>query len=227
MKHLLSTLRSVVPNTGWSVALLSALCLVPAPALAEYRLQSGDVLEVAITGVPDLRQRAPIGVDGDIVLPLIGQLKVSNLPFSEARAKIIREFSNKVYLQLTNDGRELKHLVMPNEIVVTVADYRPIYVNGDVAKPGEVVFRPAITVRQAVAIAGGYDQARFRLANPLVAAADYRSDYETLLAEYAAQRARVWRLRTELGETGVESADAGAPIQREFRDRLLSVETEQ
>jgi polysaccharide export outer membrane protein len=217
----------MVLSTGWSAAILmGAVPLLPTSAFAEYRLQSGDTLEVSIIGVPDLKQRSPIGVDGDIVLPLIGPIKVGNLSLSAARATITRELSNKVYQQPTNDGRELKHLILPGEIIVSVAEYRPIYVNGDVAKPGEVIFRPGITVRQAVAIAGGYDQARFRLSNPLVAAADFRSDYETLLAEYAAQRARIWRLRTELGETGVEYADTGAPIQGEFRDRLLYMETE-
>ena len=228
MKHVFSTLRSVALSPGWSAAILmAAVPLLPTSAFAEYRLRSGDTLEISVIGVPDLKQRSPIGVDGDIVLPLIGPIKVGNLSLSAARATITRELSNKVYQQLTNDGRELKHLILPGEIIVTVAEYRPIYINGDVAKPGEVIFRPGITVRQAVAIAGGYDQARFRLSNPFTAAADYRSDYETLLAEYAAQRARIWRLRTELGESGGDHADTGVPIQGELRDRLLYVETEQ
>lgn len=226
MKYVFSILPFVGPSPGWPVLLVSALSLVPTSALAEYKLQSGDTLEVAVAGVPELKQRAPIGVDGEIVVPLIGPIQVSGLPLSEARAKITRELSAKVYQQPTNDGRELKHLILSNEIVVTVAEYCRIYVDGDVAKPGEEIFRPGLTVRQAVAIAGGYDQARFRLSNPFVAAADFRSDYETLLAEYAAQHVRIWRLRTELGETGIEHADTSAPIQGEFRDRLLYAETQ-
>jgi polysaccharide export outer membrane protein len=226
MKYSSSTLGAMIPNAGRSILLVSTLSLVSTSALAEYRLQSGDTLEVSVAGVPDLKQRAPVGVDGDIVVPLVGQIKVSGLPLSEARATITRELSNKVYQQMTNDGREVKRLILPNEISVTVAEYRSIYVNGDVAKPGEEVFRPGITVRQAIAIAGGYDEARFRLTNPFVAAADFRSEYETLLADYAAQQVRIWRLRTELGETGVEYADTGAPIQGEFRDRLLYAETQ-
>jgi polysaccharide export outer membrane protein len=226
MKYSSSTSVAMIPNAGFSILLVSALSLVSTSALAEYRLQSGDTLEVSVAGVPDLKQRAPVGVDGDIVVPLVGQIKVSGLPLSEARATITRELSNKVYQQMANDGREVKHLILPNEIGVTVAEYRPIYVNGDVAKPGEEVFRPGITVRQVIAIAGGYDQARFRLTNPFVAAADFRSEYETLLADYAAQQVRIWRLRTELGETGVEYADTGTPIHGEFRDRLLYAETQ-
>ena len=42
-------------------------------------------------------------------------------------------------------------------VVATVVEYRPIYVNGDVSKPGEHPFRPQMTVRQAVALSGGYD----------------------------------------------------------------------
>jgi len=226
MKYLLSTLRLVAPNTRWWILLAGAYLFVPTVAIAEYKLQPGDTLELSITGVPDLKQRSPIGVDGEIAVPLAGQIKVSGLAISEARAKITQGLSNKVYQQQTNDGREIGHLILPDEIIVTVVEYRPIYVNGDVAKPGEVTFRPGITVRQAVAIAGGYDQVRFRLANPFLQAADFRSDYETLWAEFVAEQARIWRLRTELGEDGVEYAGNKAPIPAELGARLMQAETE-
>ncbi len=61
---------------------------------------------------------------------------------------------------MANDGREIQHLILANEIVVTVVGYRAVYVSGHVVKPGEYPFRPGITVRQAIAIAGGYDLVR-------------------------------------------------------------------
>jgi len=226
MRQLFSTLRLAAPNASWPILLAAALLLIPTSAIAEYKLQSGDTLEVSVTGIPGLTQRSPIGVDGEIVVPLAGQIKVSGLPISEARARITQDLSNRVYQQSTNDGREIEHLILPTEIIVSVVEYRPIYVNGDVAKPGEVMFRPGITVRQAIAIAGGYDQVRFRLANPFVQAADFRSDYETLRAEFMAEQARIWRLRTELGEDGIEYAGNKEPIPAEGGDYLMRAEAE-
>jgi polysaccharide export outer membrane protein len=82
-----------------------------------------------------------------------------------------------------------------------------------------------MTVRRAVATAGGYDLMQFRLANPVLQAADFRSDYETLWAEYAMEQARVWRLRTELGEQEVEYGGDKAPIPAKLAERLKDDET--
>ncbi|MBV8474365.1 MAG: polysaccharide biosynthesis/export family protein, partial [Hyphomicrobiales bacterium] len=203
-----------------ATALLAVFAFAPGAAWAEYKLHSGDTLEISVTGVPDLRERAPIAVGGEIALPIGGQLQVGGLLLSEARAKIAESLANKLYQQTTADGREIQHLIAPDTIVVAVAEYRPIYVDGDVARPGELVFRPGMTVRQAIATAGGYDLVQFRMVNPIVQAADFRSDYETLWAQYAMEQARIWRLRTELGEQSVEYGGNDAPVSAEFANRL-------
>ncbi len=219
MKHFLASLRTA-GWARWQASLIAVFAFVPASALAEYKLHAGDALEISVTGAPDFRQRSPIGVSGEIALPLAGQVKVAGLTIADARTKIALSLSNKLYQQTTADGREVQHLIVPEAIVVTVAEYRPIYVNGDVARPGELPFRPGMTVRQAVATAGGYDLMQFRLANPVLQAADYRSDYETLWANYAMEQARIWRLRTELGQQGVEYAGGQAPIPSELADHI-------
>jgi polysaccharide export outer membrane protein len=56
-------------------------------------------------------------------------------------------------------------------------------VNGDVSKPGEFPYRPLMTVRQAVALSGGYDTMRFRTSNPILDWADLKSGYEAFLTE--------------------------------------------
>ena len=215
------------PALLFPALLFAALALVPKSALAEYRLQSGDAVEVSVTGVPDLRQRAPIGVDGKITLSLVGQINVSGLSVSQARAEIARNLANKLYRQSTPDGREIPHLILGDEIVVTVVEYRPVYMKGDVARPGEYPFRPGITVRQAVAVAGGYDLMRLGAGNPLLQTADLRSENDTLWLDFAREQARVWRLRTELGEPGVEDTVAKAPIPAAVGERLIRAETEQ
>lgn len=225
MKNSSPSRRVAAPDASWIVALVAVFALIPTSAIAEYRLQPGDTLQFSVTGVPDLSQRAPISVGGEIALPLAGQIQVGGLSVSDARAKIAADLANKLYHQTTVDGREVPHLMLPENIVVTVAEYRPIYVNGDVARPGELPFRPGMTVRQAVATAGGYDLMRFRLANPVLQAADFRSDYEALWAGFAMEQARVWRLRTELGEQGVEYAGDKAPISAKLAEHFKGDET--
>ena len=42
-------------------------------------------------------------------------------------------------------------------------EQRPVYLNGDVSRPGEQRYRLGLTVRQTIALAGGYDIMRFRM----------------------------------------------------------------
>jgi polysaccharide export outer membrane protein len=158
--------KIAIPGLTGATLLAAALVLMPVSAVAQYKLQSGDTLEISMAGAPDFKQRSPIGVEGTINLPLARQIKVSGLSVIEARAAVARDLSDKVYRQLTADGREIPHLVLADEIVVTVVEYRPIYVSGGVVKPGEYTFRPGITVRQAIAIAGGNDLARLQGLGP-------------------------------------------------------------
>src|SRR5215470_4599421 len=51
------------PCMSWVVIALG-LTISVTQAGAEYRVNVGDVLEVAVAGVPELRQRAPVQMDG-------------------------------------------------------------------------------------------------------------------------------------------------------------------
>lgn len=223
----LMRLKSVALHAFWSILLVAALGLVPRSAAAQYALQPGDTLEISVTGIPEFRERAPIGLDGQIGLPLVGRIKVAGLSVADARAKIAAGLANKVYRQSTADGREVPHLILGGGVIVTVAEYRPIYVTGDVAKPGGYPFRPGMTVRQAIAVAGGYDAVRFRVANPFLQTADLLSHYQTLWLELASEQARLWRLRTELGENATEASEQQAPTPTGIAERLMKAETAQ
>ena len=91
-------------------------------------------------------------------------------------------------------------MIDADEVTTIVAEYRPIYVNGDVSKPGEYPYRPATTARQVIAVAGGYDIMHIRMNNPYLESADLRSEYGSLWTEFAKEQARMWRIKNELGE---------------------------
>jgi polysaccharide export outer membrane protein len=197
-------------------------------AKAEYRVNVGDVLEVTVAGVPELRHRAPGQMDGNISLPLVGMLPVAGLPLPEIRAKIGAAVTSKVFRQRTSDGREVVVVIDADEVTAIVAEYRPVYVNGDVSKPGEYPYRPSITTRQLVAVAGGYDIMRIRMNNPYLESADLRSEYGSLWTELAKEQSRMWRIKKELGE-GAEinpSILTDVPIGRSAISEIVNAETE-
>jgi polysaccharide export outer membrane protein len=177
----------------------AALLFSPVSARAEYLLAPGDVIEFSAAGVSDLRQRSRIDSSGEISLPLIGQLKAAGRPISELRAEVRRVLPSKSLRRKTPQGLDIV-VVDPEEITLDIAEYRPVYVNGDVSKPGEQPYRLGMTVRQAVALSGGYDLLRFRAdANPIMQSADLRSEYQTLWTEFAQAQAQLWRVQAELG----------------------------
>jgi len=199
------------------------------PARAEYRLDVGDVLEIAVAGVPDLRQRVVVQLDGTISYPLLGTFAVAGLPPSEVRAKIRATLPTKVFRQRAPDGRENVVVIEPDQVTANVVEYRPIYVDGDVSRPGEQPYRPLMTVRQAVALSGGYEIVRFRMNNPFLESADQRSEYESLWTEFAKEQAHIWRLRTELGDEDNldQKASRDAPIPASTIAQITRLEAEQ
>jgi polysaccharide export outer membrane protein len=217
----------ILTGSSRPVLLVAALVLIPRVALSDYRLQPGDVLDVSITGAPNFKERSPVGVEGDVGLPLAGQITVRDLSLSEARAKIAVELSNKLYRQYANDGREISHLIIGSEVVVTVSEYTPVFVNGDVTRPGAYAFRPGMTVRQAVAVAGGYDLVRSQGPDPVMQTSDLKAEYQTLWLEVAGEQARSWRLRTELRDKGTAGADNAVPVPSGVAADFMKGEAEQ
>ncbi len=203
--------------------------LAAGSAYAEYRIQTGDVLEVAVAGIPDLKQRVPVSVDGEISFPLVGQIKVSGMPISEARDTLKTILPTRIYQQRTSEGRVFSVQIVAEEVTVSIVEYRPIYLRGDVAKPGEQTFRPGLTVRQAISLAGGFDIMRFRMGNPFLEAADLRSEYDGLWLEFAKGQTRISRLQAELNGSSEMPKPVGleAPIPERIAEQIAQVEAEQ
>ena len=215
-------------NARSFVLAVALLCSIT-PAKAEYKLHVGDVIEISVARLPELKQRVPIQLDGTISFPLLGTLPVVSLSPAEMQAKVQAVLAAKVFRQRTSDGRENSVTIEPDEVTATVVEYRPIYVNGDVSKPGEQAYRPLMTVRQAVALSGGYDVVRLRMNNPILEAADLQAEYESLWTEYAREQAHVWRLRLELGQESTidQKTLLDVPVARSTAVAIVNVEAEQ
>lgn len=216
------------------VAIVAQFSAWTLPARAEYSLAPGDIVEMSIVGMRDLRHRAQVDFDGKVSLPLVGSVEAAGLSLAGLRARIQEAIGRKAVRQRMDDGRETSVLIEPDEVTLDIAEYRPVYVNGDVSKPGEVRFRSSLTVRQAVALAGGYDLMRFRLDNPFLQSADFESDLKVQTAENARLQSRIARLESELkGQPEIATASGGdvklpfkVSVPAAFASQIANLEAE-
>ena len=207
--------------------LAAALCWSLNPAQAEYHLQGGDVVEFSVAGVPELRQRAPVQLDGSITFPLVGTFMVEGAPFSEIRSKIQSAVASKIFRMRTPDGRELPRIFERDDVAATIVEYRPVFVVGDVSRPGEQTFRPRMTVRQVLASAGGFP-APARATVTSFEASSLRSEHVMAWWTLAREHVKVWRIKTELGESiGLDrKAMWPAPIPDAAISEIVNLENE-
>ena len=183
-----------------AIAILAVSGLPSRLLAAEYQIQPGDTIEVAIVGFPELQSRSAVDIDGKISIPLIGRLTAAGLILSELRQSIETLLPSRTFRQRSSDGKEFTAFITPQQLNISFAQYRPIYIGGDVSRPGELPFRPRMTVGDAVSAAGGYDVLRFRSENPFLDSANLRNEHQTLWINFVREQARSWRLRRELGE---------------------------
>ncbi len=107
-----------------------------------YRLDTGDSINVIVFGQESLSGVFAVSDGGDVSMPLIGLVP--------ARGLTLEAFRSEVEQRLA-DG----FLVNPN-VSAQVDTYRPIFVLGEVAAPGQFPYQPGMTVLTAVSIAGGF-----------------------------------------------------------------------
>jgi polysaccharide export outer membrane protein len=115
---------------------------VPAPASSAL-LRSGDNLTVALQGIPDpSAHNVQIDEQGLINLPYIGNIAASGLTSAELSQRIRQTYIDRHYYTTV-------------DVSVTVTE-RYIYVGGEVAHPGRIVWTPDLTLAKAVQAAGGF-----------------------------------------------------------------------
>jgi polysaccharide biosynthesis/export protein len=210
--------------------LIVALTLLSfgSPAVsANYLIAPGDVIEISVVSLAELRQRAVVNMEGQVSYPLIGTLNVAGLSLSDLQYKLKNELTNKSIRSRAPDGSERAVYIYPEEISAVIVEYRPIYVNGDVSRPGELAFRPGMTIRQAVALSGGLDVMRFRTGDPALQEMDLQLEGQLLRNEYMRQKAIISRLLGELNKRPENSQAANDIPTNEGLSKLQKAQTEE
>ena len=138
-------LRQVALLVFGFLAASIALAQSGADSLSRYQLGSGDVISITVFGEEDLKlQKMRLTDAGTISYPVLGELKILGLTVGELE-KVI------------TDGLKGRYLVNP-KVSVSVDEYRPFFINGQVERGGGYPFQPGLTVRKAVTLAGGFKE---------------------------------------------------------------------
>ncbi|MFA5913776.1 MAG: polysaccharide biosynthesis/export family protein [Burkholderiales bacterium] len=113
--------------------------------LSKYRLGTGDVISITVFGEDDLtKSKIRLSDAGTISYPVLGELQV--------RGKTVGELEKMI-----TDGLRGTYLVNPR-VSVTIDEYRPFFINGQVKAPKSYPYEPGLTVRKAATIAGGFTE---------------------------------------------------------------------
>jgi len=107
-----------------------------------YHLDAGDRLRVVIYGQEGLTNTYAIDAGGAITMPLIGRVP--------ARGRTPAGLASDIAAKLRNG------YIREPSVAVEVETYRPFFILGEVAAPGQYPYVPNMTVESAVAIAGGF-----------------------------------------------------------------------
>jgi polysaccharide export outer membrane protein len=115
-----------------------------APSLATgYRLGPEDKIKVVVFGEEDVSGEFLVDNTGVMSAPFVGQIPVAGMT--------LREFETTYAEKLRGAG-----LIKNPRVSAEVASFRPIYVLGEVHKPGQYKYVSGMTIQRAVALAEGY-----------------------------------------------------------------------
>jgi polysaccharide biosynthesis/export protein len=111
-----------------------------------YEIGAEDVLEIAVWQNPDVSRTVTVRPDGNISLPLVGDVKAAGL-FPEQLKDSIRE---KLEPFMASDPEV--------SVIVVQVNSKRFIVQGEVNRPGVFPLRTRTTVTHAITLAGGFSE---------------------------------------------------------------------
>jgi polysaccharide export outer membrane protein len=151
---------SLNPKTGFSYLVRLLVCLLlslsaaacapgrglpdlPPIASSTYRLGPSDVVRLITFGEDSLSGEFRVSDSGTIALPLLGSITASGLSPDALASRVA-------------DALTKANLLRAPSVTAEVIAYRPIFVLGEVSKPGQYPYQPGMTMVTAAAVAGGF-----------------------------------------------------------------------
>lgn len=159
-------------------------------ALSEtYTAKSFDKIKIKAEGWPTIDNEYTINSSGDVIITEIGKLHVAELNEEQ--------IARQIEMRLQSKKNSPDAPAVSAEIIFG----QPIYVLGDVQKPGEYPFRRNISVLQSISLAGGYfrinDLSSLRWQKDAITAA---GEARSVSEQMDTMKLRLSRLQAELAE---------------------------
>lgn len=122
----------------------------PAPGAAfnavstqsDYRLSINDKVRVKVYGETDISGDYEVDSRGFISIPLAGSVRAEGISTRQLERAVADALS--------------KGMLRDPRVNVEIVQHRPYYILGEVKRAGEYPYKPGMTVRDAVATAGGF-----------------------------------------------------------------------
>ncbi|MGI4940958.1 MAG: polysaccharide biosynthesis/export family protein [Janthinobacterium lividum] len=108
-----------------------------------YRLGVDDQVRIITYGEDQLSDDFRVNAAGDLAMPLLGNVHAAGLTTDQLSATIAGELVSRKLLQKPSVSAE-------------IVAFRPIYVLGEVARPGQYPYQVGMTMLTVVAVAGGF-----------------------------------------------------------------------
>ncbi len=106
-------------------------------------LQPGEKVKITVYGEEALTGDYDVNPSGYVTMPLIGAIRAAGRTQSEFAKDVGSKYQRGGFLQ-------------DPHVSVAVVQFKPFYVLGEAANPGEYPFRSGLNVHSAVAMAGGF-----------------------------------------------------------------------
>jgi protein involved in polysaccharide export with SLBB domain len=110
-------------------------------AAVSPRIQAGEKIRLTVYGEASLSGDYQIDPSGFVSLPLAGTVKAEGLTQSELERELAKKFRSE-------------YLRNP-KVTVSVVEFRPFYILGEIQKPGAYPYSSGLNVLRAIAVAGG------------------------------------------------------------------------
>lgn len=126
---------------AFKVNLIIVLILVLATRSYAYNVASGDELHLEVYGEPELTMDVTVDPTGNIEYPFVEKIYVEGRPVEEIKNEIVGKLK---------DG----YFINP-QVTVYVKTFKPFFIQGEINSPGSYSYEEGLTVRKAIALAGG------------------------------------------------------------------------
>lgn len=121
------------------------------PKDTQIILREGDVVAIEFPSSTNLNTVQPIRRDGNLALPLVGNVYAVDLTPDQLQAKLVKLFEPQI---------------PSKEITVSIqSSTYPVFVIGLVQRPGKILVTQPMTAMEAILDGGGFDLARANMSH--------------------------------------------------------------